>query len=158
MYVLGGGYYPVNTYAPVPGAAARGYTGVPSYQPAVQPQYWTGQQYARPVQPVYTPTGGYYQQYGQQYGQQYYPQTYGQQQYHPGYWTGSTGGYYPKQPVPAPKVPHGHYPVHYPARPVHYPAHPGYYPPAPRRKEGKLAKTLLGAAVVGAVAGAVARG
>ncbi|WAR03427.1 hypothetical protein MAR_009985 [Mya arenaria] len=179
--MTGGGYYPVNAYAPV-GTGVRGYASGAVYQPAVQPlqsQYWTGQQSSQYAQPQYsagyTPTNGYYQQYGQQaysqygqqyypqttgqqsypqsYGQQYYPQSYGQQNYHPGYWTGASQGYYPRQQVP-------NYPGHYPAHPVHYPTHRGYYPThrKPYKKSKDLTKTLLGAVVVGAVAGAVARG
>jgi len=89
--------------------------------------------------------GAYSQQYGQGYGS-----------YDSGYMTGGGASYgYFAAPQPVPAL-GGYYPAtggYMPPKPVHhYPAHrqPG--------NNGKLAKTLLGAVVVGAVAGAVARG
>ena len=146
----------------------------------VHAQYWTGSQ--GPIQQYPVPQGYYQQQqpfpqqyYGPAQAQGYYPQQqpfpqqyYGPTQsvsppFHPQYWTGQ---YFPQAPKPyyttqgfnsgiqyAPMYPKGRMPY-----PMH-PLHPGVYgSPYPKRKTSGLTKTLIGAAVVGVVAGAVARG
>lgn len=141
------------------------------------PQY-TQQQYGAYNQQGY----GSYDQYGSNYyptaglplQQQYYPQQYSvygqnnQYGHYPGfdaqYWTGN---YYPQH---VPVYQHG-MPVYqggmvYPGQYVRHPQYPGAYPYShkPYKKgflggpKSGLAKTLLGAVVVGTVAGAVARG
>lgn len=155
--------------APVMGPAVRGYSNVADsqdnyYTAPVHAQYWTGSPYQGP-----------YQQYPQQINGGYYPQPY--PAVNPGfdaqYWTGHyipypAQQYYGPQPYPSrysqyqQTYPYGTGAGYYAGRP----AHPGmYYPhhaPLPMKPynkgKGSIAKTLLGAAVVGVVAGAVARG
>ena len=126
----------------------------------VHAQYWTGSQ--GPIQQYPVPQGYYPQQ--QPFPQQYYGPTQSvSPPFHPQYWTGQ---YFPQAPKPyyttqgfnsgiqyAPMYPKGRMPY-----PMHQ-LHPGVYgSPYPKRKTSGLTKTLIGAAVVGVVAGAVARG
>ena len=90
---------------------------------------------------------------------------------HSQYWSGSQGsfqqypvtqGYFSQQQYPQQyygAVAHQPYPQGYMAYPKHAAQYPGVYgSPLPKRNTSKVAKTLLGAVVVGTVARALARG
>ena len=171
-----------NTYAPVSNGfhAAKGYaspmyTGNQYYNYAhpVNAQYWMGHSlpagYQQYPQPYGYQQGGYVQ-YGQ-YGQSWnYPQQYGYWGVHPAYsgqyvhyptfnanyWTGHHQ-MYPVHGVPAYPyhMPYGHAPYPYYRQPYYYGRRRGFLGDFAR---SNLAKGLLGALVVGAIAGKVARG
>ncbi|KAL4223754.1 hypothetical protein ACF0H5_017220 [Mactra antiquata] len=167
--------------------AARGYSNTPvvpnTYLNApVHGQFWTGhvQPYPQQYGNYYNPAYAGYNQYGSGYypatPYQHYPQQYpaygqyDQYGYYPNfdaqYWTGS---HFPQVYSPVYQqhgVPVYHHGMVYPGQYVHHPQYArGYpYPYKPYKKGflggtgSGLAKTLLGAVVVGTVAGAVARG
>ena len=166
--------------------AAKGY-GSPlyggnmyyNYAHPVNAQYWTGHSLAAGYHQYPQAYGGY-GQYGQPYYSGYggyqswnYPQQYGNMGVHPAYsgqymhypnfnanyWTGHHNMYpvYPMYPV------HGMQGYPHPVPYGQYPYHPGYYYGRPRGFLGglgqsKMVKGLLGALLVGAVAGKIARG
>lgn len=176
-------YYQGNAYGLNDGT--KGYSNYQTYPPSytstpVHGQYWTGyaQSYPQHAPQQYGTYGSYntgYLQNGAYVPQQFYSQPYPQYGpvnygHYPGfdarYWTGN----HYQQPVP---VYHQPVPMYHHGVPV-YPAYPQYpnhyYPkgyPYYKKRPGKgflggsgdgIGKTLLGAVVVGAVAGAVARG
>lgn len=174
---------PVNNWNTHPAAkgfhSTSGWNGYSSYP--INTQYWTGHQYIPHQQYPYNQYA--YNNWLHPAHNGYYPQQYGfvhqQNGYYPnfnaGYWVGN-GGYHPASmntvymPHPAAYMPHPVYhapqplyyhTVFYNGRWVHQPvyAHPRHFDRGfLGGTGGELAKGLLGALLVGTIAGKVARG